>query len=872
MFHLPIQQVQDTLKSNLQHGLTEQEIPERIKRYGPNEVTEKKETSLFIIFLRQFKSPIVLLLLCAGAMSFSFGKWADGIAILIVLFINAIIGFFMEYQAARSMKSLKNLTKTYAKVIREGKLKEILVENIVPGDVLYVEAGDVVVADARLYSPSQLQVDESALTGESVPVEKIDVPISENVPLAERKNMLYKGTFVTRGNSRAIVCATGMQTELGNIASMVEGADKSSTPIEKKLQQFSKKLIWITVTLSTVIFLIGIVKGVDIFQMLGTIIAMAVAAIPEGLPIVATLALAYGMIKIAKQQVIVKQLASVETLGGTTIICTDKTGTLTLNKISVNNIVTADYIFSKDNSKTHSYDLLVKASILCNTAHLTKKDDTVQEIGDPLEIGLLRFADSELFNIDEIRNKYKKIKEEPFSSETKVMVTLHQAGHEVVAFAKGAAEELVASCESYLDVEVVKPFSQEQKSAWLNKAEELASEGLKVLAFAYKDTNDKDPRHNKDLVFLGLAGLIDPPREEVPGAIRECQHAGIKIIMITGDHPSTAKNIALKLGIINSPESKVMHGSDMKNFDKLSPLEKEEWRNISVFARVSPKQKLDLVSVLQEDSVNIIAMTGDGVNDAPALKKADIGIAMGQRGTQVAQEVADMVLKNDSFASIVIAIKQGRIIFENIRKFLMFLLSSNLSEILVISIVSVADFSFALVPLQILFINLISDIFPALALGVGEGSRTIMNRAPRNPKDPIMSNKQWLSVIIYAVVIACFTLGSVLFSIQLSETKNYFSHPANILFYTLILCQLIHVFNMGEHKVVFYKSDVFRNKFAWYGVALSLALAIVAYFITPVRAALHLEIINRIDLLTISSFSIGSFIVIQILKKLSLVH
>lgn len=862
MFHIPVSQVQRTLKSNSDTGLSSSEVAGRRKQFGPNAIAHEKDEGLVIIFVRQFKSPIILLLFIAAAISFFFNEWIDAIAILIVLLINAIVGFFMEYQAQRSMKSLHDLTRTYAKVIRDGVFQEIQAEDFVPGDILYVEAGDVVVADARIYNPANLQTVESALTGESVPVEKSDIVLQADVPLAERVNMIYKGTYVTRGNTRAIVCNTGMQTELGKIAAMVQRATEGATPIERKLGVFSRRLIWITAVIVVVIFTAGIPGGRDVFEMLRTAIAMAVAAIPEGLPIVATLALAYGMIKMARKNVIVKKLAAVETLGGTTIICTDKTGTLTLNSIRVDKVLTPDGE-STGPGTTMSYDLVLKSAVLCNTAHLT---DNGGEVGDPLETGLLKFAADKSIDIAALRTQFRTVKELPFTSETKIMASLHETGDGAVIFAKGAAEELIARCSRYLYGDEPKEFLSGEKSRWTNRADELASSGLKVIAFAYREAEGLEKELASDLVFTGLAGLIDPPRKEVPDAIRECRSAGIRVVMVTGDHPSTAKNIALQLGIIGPADADVLHGSEMKNYDDLTREEKERWKNIQVFARVSPRQKLDLISVYQEEG-NIIAMTGDGVNDAPALKKADIGIAMGKRGTAVAQEVADMVLKDDSFSSIVVAIKEGRVIFENIRKFLMYLLSSNLSEIIVVATVFVAGFSFQLFPLQILFINLISDVFPALALGAGQGSQDIMKRPPRDPKSPVMSNKQWISVMIYAVIIAGFTLASAL----LSGAGNDVRHVNNILFYTLILSQLLHVFNMGDRHVIFYKSEVFKNKFVWAGVTLSLALSVLAYFIRPVRDVLHLQPVAIDSLAVILGFSLASFVIIQTLKRLNLI-
>ncbi len=850
------------LHSDAANGLTSTEAQKRLKN-GANKIEAKKDKSIWLIFLSQFKSPIVWLLVFAAGLSFYFGELLDGIAILIVILINALIGFYMEYQAERSMNALKKLSAVPAKVQRNGKLEEINAEEIVPGDIIYIEAGDMIPADGRIFKASQVQIDESALTGESLPVEKQTDKLHGDTTLAERTNMLYKGTFSTKGNGFMVVTTTGMDTELGNIARMVQSADQAATPLEKKLENFSKKLIWITVGLVVVIFVAGLLNGQKFLEMLETSIALAVAAIPEGLPIVATMALAQGMMKMAKYNVIVKKLSAVETLGGTNVICTDKTGTLTQNKIEVNKIVTpADNI--------EALEIINRIAILCNTAELQNSNGTVKEIGDPLETGLLKFAEKNSINVQGYRAKYPKLKEEPFSSETKIMATLHKDQSNSTTYAKGASEELLLRCNRILEKDGIKELNTENRTLWIKKAEELANSGLRVIAGAYNPLASAEGGLSLNLVFVGLFGMIDPPREEVFEAIKECKEAGIKVIMITGDHPATAKNIAVKLGIADNGNFKAMIGKEMKDFEHLTVNEKLSWMDTQVFARVSPKQKLDLVAVLQEGK-NIVGMTGDGVNDAPALKKADIGIAMGLRGTQVSQEVADMVLKDDSFSSIVIAIKQGRIIFENIRKFVIFLLSCNLSELLVIATASVFNLHFQLFALQILFINIITDVLPALALGVTEGSNEIMQRPPRNMNEPIIDKKRWIAIFFYSIIIGAVSVGAVFFShftVHNTETWN----PElcnNILFFSLIFSQLLHVFNMGN-GTSFFNSEVLRNKYVWGAIALSVIILLGVYAIEPVRKVLSIYEMSIYDWLISIGASIVSLIIIQIGKKLKI--
>ncbi|WP_348813888.1 cation-translocating P-type ATPase [Flavobacterium maritimum] len=851
------------LQSDGESGLSSSQVEKRLKEYGTNKIEEKTDKSLWLIFLDQFKSPIVWLLVFAAGLSFYFGEWVDGIAILIVILSNALIGFYMEFQARRSMNALKKLSAVPAKVLRNKKLEEINAEGIVPGDVIYIEAGDMIPADGRIFYASQMQIDESALTGESVPVEKQIEKLETDTTLAERNNTLYKGTYATKGNGYLVVTETGMDTELGKIAQMLQTAEQAATPLEKKLQDFSKKLIWITVALVIVIFIGGLLNGQKLLEMLQTSIALAVAAIPEGLPIVATMALAQGMMKMAKHNVIVKKLSAVETLGGTNVICTDKTGTLTQNKIEVNTIIT-----SANNTK--ALEIIIRIAVLCNTAELQNNDGAVKEIGDPLEIGLLKFALKNNFNIQDCRIQFPKIKEEPFSSETRIMATLHQSEEELISYAKGATEELLMRCNRILEAEGITELTTEKKEVWLKKAEDLGNSGLKVIGGAYNPAASSGRDIAANLVFVGLFGMIDPPREEVFDAIEECKTAGINVIMVTGDHPATAKNIALELGIASNDNFKAMVGKEMNDYEHLTEQEKSNWLDTKVFARVSPKQKLDLISVLQERK-NIVGMTGDGVNDAPALKKADIGIAMGLRGTQVSQEMADMVLKDDSFSSIVTAIRQGRIIFENIRKFVIFLLSCNLSELLVIATASVFSFHFQLFPIQILFINLITDVLPALALGVTEGSLDMMQKPPRNIEEPIIDRKRWINIFFYSIVIGASSIGAVFFShytFHKTETWN----PElcnNILFFTLIFSQLLHVLNMGSNYS-FFKSEIIRSKYVWGAIILSLFILVGIYNIEPMRKVLTLYNLSINDWLISIGASVVSLIIIQIGKKLKI--
>lgn len=854
------------LNSDTEKGLSNTEAEKRLAELGGNIIQSERGKHPFKILLAQFQNLMVYLLLFAAAMSFWFQEYLDATAILLVILINAVIGFWMEIQAQRSMNALRKLASVPAKVFRDGNLTEISSEELVQGDVLFLEAGDMITADARIIQSAQLSVNEASLTGEAMPVEKQNDDLPEETPLAERFNMLHKGTYVTNGNARALVTATGMQTELGKIAHLVKSAEQSATPLEQKLQVFSRKLIYITVVLVVLIFVVGLFTHGDYVEMLETAIALAVAAIPEGLPIVATLALAQGMMKMARHKVIVKKLAAVETLGGTTVICTDKTGTLTQNKIEVTEIIPADANSEKNK------ELLLQIGVLCNTATIEANGNGFKEIGDPLETGLLKYALKQNFIKQELEQQFPKLNEVPFSSETKMMATLHKTENGFMAFAKGATEELLNYSSHIFSNNEKIELTEQIKKEWKEKAQQLSSSGLRVIAGAYKETENTTSPLLDNLTFAGLYCMIDPPAEDVFQAIQEAKEAGIKVVMITGDHPATAKYIAKELQIATNEETPIT-GKEMQRFEQLSIEEKNRWANTSVFARVTPAQKLDLVAVLQEKG-NIVGMTGDGVNDAPALKKADIGIAMGQRGTQVAQEVADMVLKDDAFSSIVHAIKQGRIIFKNIQEFVIYLLSCNMSELLVVSLAALSNLHFQLLPLQILFINLVTDVLPALALGVSDGNPHVMKQKPRNPAEPLLKTKQWYAVWFYAAAISLCTLGAVFISHFFIHTGEDFDPKLcnNILFFTLIFCQLFHVFNMASVNVSFFNSEVFRNKFVWYALAACLLIIVAAFLIPPVRTALNIQPLTAADWLVVLASSIFSLLVIQLLKRSNIIH
>jgi len=711
-----------------------------------------------------------------------------------------------------------------------------------------LEGGDVISADLRVIKASRLEANESALTGESVPVNKQLEPIEAESPLAERASMLYKGTALTRGSGEGVVVATGMETELGHISTLVEEAEKEATPLEQRLDELGHKLVWITLAIAAIVGVLGILGGKEILLMIETAIALAVAAIPEGLPIVATIALARGMQRMARRNALINRLAAVETLGGTSVICADKTGTLTENQMTVTCITVAggqievsgeglqpEGEFKQDGQPLDpmEHELLRQAlqvGVLCNNASFStgSEDDNENVIGDPVETALLVAGLKAQINRDDLLEQMPREREEAFDTDTKMMATFHQDNDHYYVAVKGAPEAVLDASSRLLTEEGEKELSDDVRQQWLEQNEQMAEEGLRVLAVASKTVNQQEVEPYQDLTLIGLMGMADPPREEVQDAIKACQEAGIKVIMVTGDQPVTARSIGRAVGLANGTETRVVHGQEMKGLDHLSDQEKQNILETAILARVSPKQKLDLIEVHQKNGA-IVAMTGDGINDAPALKKADIGIAMGQRGTQVAREAADMVLKDDSFATIVAAVEQGRVIFDNIRKFVLFLLSCNISEIMTVGAAAVADMPLPILPLQILFLNLVTDVFPALALGVSKGDPSVMKRPPRDTEEPIMTRQHWGAVAVYGVIITISVFGALglaLYWLQLEQQQ-----AVTVTFLTLASAQLWHVFNMRERESGWLNNEITRNPFIWGAVALCFGLLGLAVYL-----------------------------------------
>jgi Ca2+-transporting ATPase len=834
-------------------GMSTSEAESRTKKFGPNSYERQKQKSVWLILLQQFKSPIVYLLVFGAVVSFYFQDYIEAVAIGIVILINALIGFLMEMQARSSMNALRKMDIIHSRVMRDGKVISIPSEKITPGDVVILEAGDVIPGDGRLIAVNNLQCDESSLTGESLPSEKNIEKLPKETALGDQYNMVFKGTSVMNGNGKAVITGIARNTQLGTITALVESAEETTTPLDRKLNALSKKLIWVTLFMTLIFAITGIVQGKKWILILETSIALAVAAIPEGLPIVATVALAYGMLLMARRNVIVKKLSAVETLGSTSVILTDKTGTLTENKIYVETfsfpgetvpVNIEDNVLHFKNGPIErsqiNFEKLRLIGTLCNDAASNDDGEKKETTGDPIEVALLQLTVASGANAEDLKSSHERVNEVPFSSDTKIMATLHKSGTGHLVAAKGSVEHLLPKCSKIQSGADVAAWNDDDKNMALSESEKMAANGLRVLAFAYKEGEFTTENYINDLIYVGLIGFLDPPRLDIKDAILTCRAAGIKVVMITGDHPMTALNIARKTGLVDEAGQEVITGKDLPPMESLSAEWTQKILAAAVFARTTPKQKLDVADVYQKAG-NIVAMTGDGVNDAPALKKADVGIAMGLRGTPVAKETASIILKDDSFTSIAEAVEHGREIFQNIQKFVIYLVSCNLSEILIVTTLGFLATASTLLPLQILFLNMVTDVFPALALGVGKGDKSVMDRPPRDPKMDIVSRRDWISISVYAagmtLAVALAVIYCKFFMTQDAQVVN------NVAFVTLTFAQLFHVFNMASPQSRLFLNEITRNKFVWLALFLCAGLLLLVFALPQTRLVLQLVIL-----------------------------
>jgi Ca2+-transporting ATPase len=870
-FHtLSNDEVAERLGADTEKGLTSSQAKKRRGRHGPNKLREKKQKSLWQLLFDQLKSAVIYLLAAAVIVSFLFGDIPEAIAIIAVILINTIIGFGMEFQARKSMKALQKMDRLTSLAFRDGEEVEIDAEEIVPGDIVYLKPGFIVPADGRVIESSELQVNEAALTGESIPANKSTEAKDSDTPLADRSNMIYKGTTVTMGKGKVIVTATGMDTELGSISEMVSAEKKESVPLNIKLNKLSKRLVWMVLAMAATYGTIGYLTGKDLHIIAQTSIAWAIAAIPEGLAIVATIALARGMMRLARDQVIVKQLSTVETLGEATVILTDKTGTLTKNQLSLSELyfdegrkeVEHIKVPTKENSLAEQ---VLKVLFLCNNAEL--KEDGEGK-GDMLEIATLQFGrELEEGIVQRYRDSYRRIEEDPFDSESMMMSTLHQKDKNLFTAAKGAAEPILKRCDSIRTGDKVSKLTPGAKDKILEMSNEMSSDGLRTIALACKEP-EKRENYDEGLTFVGLAGYIDPPQKDVEEAIRTCRKAGVHVVMVTGDHPETARNIARRVAIIDDAGAAVFTGKDMNGYDDKDEDGKRRFADARVFARVDPGQKLSILKRFQE-SGEIAGMTGDGVNDTPALKRADIGIAMGHRGTQAAREIADMVLKNDDFPSIVTAIRQGRIIFNNIRKFIIYQLSYHLAEIIVIAAVSFSIFYLPLLPLQLLFLNLLTDVFPALALGIGKGRGKVLQERPKDPEEPILTKRSWKEISLYGAIIGIFVTGAYFFALYSLGVPKEIAN--NVAFFALAFTQLFHVFNMRDRDEKIIVNQVTTNKWVWMAIVFCTLVLFTAYFTPGLNALLSFQPMGLGPWSLVAITTVVSVCVIQAVKELKLI-
>ncbi|MDQ3791460.1 MAG: cation-translocating P-type ATPase [Actinomycetota bacterium] len=879
-----VEEVVAELGCDPQRGLRSEEARARLERYGPNELEAEKPVPAWRRFLAQFRDTLVILLLIATAVSV--GLWAyerdsalpyEGLAIFAIVLLNGILGYVQESRAERAVAALRAMSAAEASVVRDGERRSVPASELVPGDVILVEEGDTIPADARLVQSTALQASEASLTGESLPVQKDVRPIEEEVGLGDRSNMLFSGTAATYGRGRAVVTATGMQTELGRIAGMLRRAEDEATPLQKELDRTGKLLgaivlVIAAVIVATILLVEGVREPAAIFDVLILGVALAVAAVPEGLPAIVTAVLAIGVQRMARRNAIVRRLPAVETLGSATVIASDKTGTLTKNEMTVRTVVTAsgradlggtgyapEGEFQRDGRPVNDEPLraeverALRAADLANNATLSHNDGRWSVQGDPTEGALIVAARKVGLAQEALDCRFERVGEVPFSSERKLMSTVHRDAEKperLAAFAKGAPDVLLPRCSHEILGDEARPLTDERREEIRVANERLAGEALRTLGVAFRslppETLDDgvDARIEEGLVFLGLVGMIDPPREEVKVAVDLAKGAGIRPMMITGDHPKTAAAIAQELDI--SAEGRAITGSELERLPD-EELE-QEVRESSVYARVNPEHKLRIVRALQKNG-QVVAMTGDGVNDAPALKTADIGVAMGITGTDVSKEAADMVLTDDNFASIVAAVEEGRSIFSNIQKFLRYLLSSNIGEVFTMFFGVVlagvigleaggAAVALPLLATQILWINLVTDGPPALALGLDPADPAVMDRPPRPQGSGVITRRMWAGIAFVGLVMAAGTLFVLDYALPggLLEGSGELPYARTMAFTTLMLFQLFNVPNArSDERSAFH--DLFRNPWLWAAIALSLLLQFLVVYAPPLQPA-----------------------------------
>ena len=892
-WHLSAEQAVKSLGGDLSGGLTSQEAAARVEKYGPNQLKEAKKYSALRLFFGQFEDFIVWVLIGAAIVSGFLQEWVDALAIIAIVILNAILGFIQEHRAEKSLAALKKLSSPTSKIIRDGKHDVIASAQLVPGDIIELEAGDNVPADGRIvWLTSNFAAQEASLTGESTPVMKTALALEEKeVLLADRANMVYMGTSVASGKAKAVITETGMQTELGKIAGMIQEIERESTPLQKKLEQFGKWIVYLCFALVAIVFLLGLLRSgrtkEDIVNLFLTAVSLAVAAIPEGLPAVVTIALALGVQRMVKRHALIRKLPSVETLGCATVICSDKTGTLTKNEMTVQAVFAGGGLFkitgigyapqgeflldghAVSAADYPALDLALGAGVLCNGALLMDDKGSHRILGDPTEGAILTAAGKAGIWKEQKEKDYAFVEEIPFDSERKKMTIVRRHGNRLIAFVKGAPDILLHDCVNIETGGTSRSLTTQDRDKILSVNNELTDQAMRVLAVGYRILDSFTPQYKpevieKELTFLGLIAMIDPPREEVKLAIEQCSIAGIKTVMITGDHKNTAVAIAKQLGFFKE-DSLALSGEEL---DRLSEQDfKNEVEKIPVYARVSPEHKLRIVRAWRGHR-QVVAMTGDGVNDAPALKEADIGVAMGITGTDVTKEVSDMVITDDNFASIVAAVEEGRGVYDNIRKFVHYLLSCNTGETLVMFVSSLFGLPAPLLAVQILWVNLVTDGLPALALGVEPVDANVMQRPPRPPDEPVVTKRRALLMLTQGAFIAVCSLTAFMF--VLYGEKEGIERARTAAFIVLSCSQLFHSFNCRNLTRSLFKIGVFTNTKLILATGVSFLLQMAVVYVPFLQKIFKTEPLGTFDwvlVIIISSFPLWAMEIFKSLQK-----
>lgn len=882
------EEVLSNLSTNVDSGLTKDEVNLRLEKYGTNDLKEENKKSFISKIIAQFSDFLILILIVAAIISFAVGEVKDAMVILSIVVINAFLGIYQEGKAEKALEALKKMASPNAKVIRDGNIEVVPAGNLVPGDIVSLDAGDIIPADLRLIESSNLKIEEASLTGESVPVEKkSNASFDKEVSLGDRINMAYMSTSITYGRGKGVVVGTGHDTEIGKIATMIQTFENEMTPLQRQLNRFGKFLGLTTIFVSIAIFGIGLLQSRDLIEMFMISISLAVAAIPEGLPAIVTIVLSIGMGKMVKRNAIVKKLLAVETLGSTTVICSDKTGTLTQNEMTVVKVFTDGKIldvtgigydpvgeFKLEGDKISPKNIgdlqtMLSIAALANDADLEKTAEGYRVVGDPTEGALITLAGKGNITRKDIHKEYPRIEEIPFDSDRKMMTTFHEnyIPNKIVSFTKGAPDIIINRCNRISINGTVDNFDPNLKKEVLNVNSHFSRDALRVLAFAYKEydtlPNDISPDINEmDMTFVGLIGMIDPARPEAKDAIAKCKDAGIKTVMITGDYKETAFAIAKELGMAESIDEAMM-GEELNS---ISDKELNEVvKNIKVYARVSPEHKVRIVNALKQNG-EITAMTGDGVNDALALKKADIGISMGITGTDVAKNTAEMILTDDNFASIVSAVEEGRIIFSNIKKFVYFLLSCNIGEILLVFTSIILGWEVPLLPIQLLWLNLVTDSFPALALGVEMGEPDIMQQKPRDTNESIINKDMMIGIAFQSIAVA---VGSLLaYYWAMNRYPDNLVHARAITFATLITAELLRAYSSRSQKHTLFKIGFFTNKSMVYSTLFAFGLLLTLLYVPFMQDIFYTFPLGILDWQIVLSFAFIPLVVGELSKVL----